>query len=156
MTVESFLSRRGFLVTGAALAVGTLGADNSRADEAKRSDLRPMDPRQLEAIVEATTNCRKVGEACLAFSAKQLGQGMTQMARCQRSCINMLALTGAMLTVATHATADAQTISDLAAVTAKVCRECEAACEEFEAPAYVECAKSCRRTATACEALSIG
>lgn len=154
MTAEPRWSRRGFLTTGAALAVGTLSVGTARAAEGRRPEPASFSASQLEAVVEATANCQKVGEACLALAAKQLGQGETRMSRCQETCINMLALTGAMLTVATHATADANTISELAAVTAKTCRECEAACEEFEAPAYKRCAESCRRTATACEALS--
>ncbi len=150
MTAEPIWSRRGFLTTGAALAVGALGVGNARAAETTSS----FSARQLEAVVDATANCQKVGEACLALASKQLSQGMTRMSRCHETCINMLALTGAMLTVATHATADADTIAGLAAVTAKACRECETTCAEFEAPAYKGCAESCRRTATACEALS--
>jgi len=156
MTDESSFGRRGFLVAGAALAASTIGARNALADGANRSDSRPISSGKLKAIVEATTNCQKVGEACLALSAKQLGQGMTAMSRCQKSCINMLALTRAMLVVASHGTADANLIVGLAAVTAKACRECEAACAEFETAQYKDCAESCRRTAEACEALLNG
>lgn len=150
MTAGTRWSRRGFLTSSAALAVGTLGVGSAHAAERSSS----FSASQLEAVVEATANCQKVGEACLALAVKQLGQGMTEMARCQETCIDMLATTGAMLTVATHATANADVISGLAAVTAKACRECETACAEFEAAAYKRCAESCRRTATACEALS--
>lgn len=156
MTMRSPVNRRGFLATGAALAVGlhTIGQAGS-AHSAEPAAVS-VDAHALKSVIAATANCQRIGEACLALSVRQLAQGMTEMSRCQESCINMLALTDAMLTVSSHGTASADIILALAVATAKACRECEAACNEFKAEAYRACAKSCSATASACERLGGG
>lgn len=153
MTTRSPMNRRGFLATGAAFAVGLHILGQGDAAHAAEPAVVSVDADDLKAVISATANCQRIGEACLALSVRQLGQGMTEMTRCQESCINMLALTDAMLTVSSHGTASADIILALASATAKACRECEAACSEFKADAYRACAKSCRETAFACERL---
>ena len=149
-----FPSRRDVLTGATALAIGALGVQAVQAKESRRTKSSALDPTKLKAVIDAATQCQKAGEHSLALAGKHLGQGNTKMSGCQESCTNMLAVTKAMLTVAVHATANPQTIRDLAAVTAKVTRVCEAVCMEFTNPIYRACGGTCRNTATACEALA--
>lgn len=78
------------------------------------------------------------------------------MAECQRSVMNMLAVTEAMSAVAGYRNANPKQVKALAAACAEFCRACAAACEPHK-DHHQECRAcmdSCIACAKACEAYS--
>ncbi len=106
-----------------------------------------------QALLDATLECVKAGEACLDHCVRSLSTGDKSMAECAGTVRAMLPLC--------HAVADLTRLNSthlkaLAAVCAKICRDCEAACKKHQNH-HAECKacmESCGVCATECEKLA--
>lgn len=103
-----------------------------------------------DALLAATLDCIKAGEACLDHCVRTLSTGDKSMAECAGTVRAMLPMC--------HAVADLTRLNSahlkaLAAVCAKVCRDCEAACKKHQNH-HAECKacmESCQKCAAECE-----
>ena len=106
----------------------------------------------LAAVVSSTQKCLAAGQACLAICTDHLAMGMTAMADCQRSTMNMLAVCEAAFKMASYHNADRKTTAALLAVCAELCDTCAKACEGHEHAECKQCAAACKECAKACRA----
>jgi Cys-rich four helix bundle protein (predicted Tat secretion target) len=123
-----------------------------------RKDAPPAAPLSpaLAAIVETTAACQRDGRFCLARCTDHLAAGTDLMAECQRSVMNMLAVTAAMANVSGYRNASPKHIKALANACAQFCRACAATCEPHKDhhEECKACLDSCLACAKACEAFS--
>ena len=150
------LDRRTVVLAGAAgIAAASMLATKADAEDAKKGPAKPdaNDPKR-KAVVDAVAACVAASRVCLASCTDHLAMGMKDMADCQKSVMNMLAVCEAMAAVAAYNTADLKLSKSLAATCAAFCRSCEKACEPHAAK-HAECKacfEACRACASACEA----
>lgn len=103
-----------------------------------------------QALLDAALECIKAGETCLDHCVRTLSTGDKSMAECAATVRAMLPTC--------HALADLTRLNSahlkaLAAVCAKVCRDCEAACKKHQNH-HAECKacmESCQKCAAECE-----
>lgn len=103
-----------------------------------------------ETLLAAALDCIKAGETCLDHCIRTLSTGDKSMAECAGTVRAMLPMC--------HALADLTRLNSshvkaLAAVCAKVCRDCEAACKKHQNH-HAECKacmESCQKCAAECE-----
>lgn len=103
-----------------------------------------------QPLLDAALECIKAGEACLDHCVRTLSTGDKSMAECAGTVRAMLPLC--------HAIADLTRLNSahlkaLAAVCAKACRDCEAACKKHQNH-HAECKacmESCQKCAAECE-----
>jgi Cys-rich four helix bundle protein (predicted Tat secretion target) len=148
------ISRRD-AVTVAAGGVAVMGlsalAQGKPAAPAKDAKAEPKAAWVInETLLAAALECLKAGEACLDHCVRSLSTGDKSMAECAGTVRAMLpmcrALTDLTRLNSTH-------LKALAAVCAKVCRDCEAACKKHQNH-HAECKacmESCQKCATECE-----
>ena len=101
-------------------------------------------------IYDAALECVRAGKECLDHCIRSLQAGEKMMVECASTVRAMLPLCEA---VAELAMQDSKHLKALAAVCAKACRDCEAACKKH-ANHHAECKacmESCKRCADACE-----
>jgi Cys-rich four helix bundle protein (predicted Tat secretion target) len=136
-------------VAGAVLSFAALAADPPKAAEAKT----PVKASGIEAhkeMYEAALECVRVGGECLDHCIRNLSTGDKMMAECAGTVRAMLPLCNAVVELSRL---DSAHLKALAAVCAKACRDCEAACKKH-AGHHAECKacmESCAKCATACE-----
>lgn len=115
-----------------------------------REAMKPSGLAANKAVYEAALDCVRVGNECLDHCVRSLSTGSKMMAECAGTVRAMLPLCEA---VAALALQDSKHLKALAAVCAKACRDCEAACKKH-AGHHAECKacmESCARCAAACE-----
>jgi Cys-rich four helix bundle protein (predicted Tat secretion target) len=103
-----------------------------------------------EALLAAALDCLKTGEACLDHCVRSLSTGDKSMAECAATVRAMLPMCQA---IADLTRLNSTHLKALAAVCAKVCRDCEAACKKHQNH-HAECKacmESCQKCATECE-----
>jgi Cys-rich four helix bundle protein (predicted Tat secretion target) len=149
---EVHMNRRDMLMTAAgSMAALSLSA---LADEPKAAAAPPPPATKEEgfnaALFDATLGCLRSGEVCLNHCVRLLSTGDKSMAECAGTVRAMLPMCEAMskltLLKSSH-------MKELAAVCAKTCRDCEAACKKH-AKHHDECKacmESCQKCATECE-----
>lgn len=101
-------------------------------------------------LVRSANHCVATGEACLAHCIEMFKQGDTSLAVCADLVQD---LTVSCRALAALAASDNAHLAEFAAVTAKVCKDCEAECRKHEqhpeckacAEACVECMKECEK-----------
>ncbi len=149
------MDRRDLLATAAGAVVASSFA--ALADEQKGPGPGKGEPAKVEpinaALHEAALACLKAGDICLDHCVRHLSSGSTMMAECAGTVRQMLPLCQA---VAELAVQRAPRLKELAAVCAKACRDCEAACKKH-AMHHAECKaclESCQRCAAECEKLA--
>lgn len=103
-----------------------------------------------EPLLAAALDCLKAGETCLDHCIRTLSTGDKSMAECAGTVRAMLPMCRAL---ADLTRLNSSHVKALAAVCAKVCRDCEAACKKHQNH-HAECKacmESCKRCADACE-----
>lgn len=103
-----------------------------------------------EALLAAALDCLKAGETCLDHCIRTLSTGDKSMAECAGTVRAMLPMCRAL---ADLTRLNSSHVKALAAVCAKVCRDCEAACKKHQNH-HAECKacmESCQKCATECE-----
>ena len=110
---------------GAILSFAALAADPPKAAEVKT----PVKASGIEAhreMYEAALECVRVGGECLDHCVRNLSTGDKMMAECAGTVRAMLPLCNAVVELSRL---DSAHLKALAAVCAKACRDCEAACK---------------------------
>jgi Cys-rich four helix bundle protein (predicted Tat secretion target) len=105
------------------------------------------------ALHDAALACIKAGDICLEHCVRSLSSGEKAMAECAGTVRQMLPLCQALSELAVQRSGH---LKGLAAVCAKACRECEAACKKH-ANHHAECKacmESCQKCAAECEKLA--
>jgi len=152
------MNRRQFIVAGAssvaASAAARALADDPHAEHNKQVPAAASNgPRpwvRNAALIDASADCGKAGEVCLEHCLAQLREGDRSMARCSETVSAMLPMCAALEALAIQGSPH---LKALAAVCAKVCRDCEAACKEhaMHHEPCKRCMETCRHCAEACE-----
>ena len=136
------------LAAGAtAVPLLVLGADKAPAAAA------PPKPPSYAAMIEAAEHCVVTGEDCFELALSLLKKGDLSMAECSDTTRAMMQLCE---TTAQLARMGSPHVKELAAVCAKVCRDCEKACKKHELH-HAECkacAESCSKCAAECEKIA--
>jgi len=162
MSTENLLKRRNVIVGLAGLAATAAAArthaqstspashaEHMKKDAAARVSLTPA----ALALIGSTANCLAAGRVCLARCTDHLAAGMSDMADCQRSVMNMLSVVAAMAEVAAYSNSAPPDAGALATACARFCDTCAEQCEPHVAhhdecktcrDACLECAKACR------------
>lgn len=150
-------NRRGFIREFAGAGIGTLiagGLSNTLGlNTAFAADELPKKKNKgpLAELIKTTSECIRTGEACVAHCQKELSEGHTSMARCNEKVHDMLALTRAMLSLASY---DSALAAKLAPICAEACKSCADACgehkEHFAHGMHLAC-KECMEACIACE-----
>jgi Cys-rich four helix bundle protein (predicted Tat secretion target) len=133
-------------VAGAVLSFAALAADPPKAKDATK----PSGISAHQEIYDAALACIRVGEECLDHCVRSLSTGDKMMAECAGTVRAMLPLCHAVVELSRL---DSTHLKALAAVCAKACRDCEAACKKHSGH-HAECKacmESCARCAAACE-----
>jgi Cys-rich four helix bundle protein (predicted Tat secretion target) len=106
-----------------------------------------------DALVRATAECIGRGEVCLAHCIDLLATGDTMLAECARRLNEMVALCGALRSIAAQ---DAPSLRALALVTDEACRTCEEECRKHE-DHHAQC-RDCAEACAACrrECVAVG
>ena len=109
----------------------------------------------LAEVAAAAAECLVTGEACLSHCLRALAQKDDSMAACAATVRDMLAACQATISLAS---AQSKHLPAMAALCAKICRDCEAECKKH-ADHHAECKRcmeSCARCAAACEKAAKG
>lgn len=146
------MNRRDALKTtaaaGAVLSFAALAADPPKAEAKPTVKVSGIEAHK--EMYEAALECVRVGGECLDHCVRSLSTGDKMMAECAATVRAMLPLCSAVVELSRL---DSAHLKALAAVCAKACRDCEAACKKH-AGHHAECKacmESCGRCATACE-----
>lgn len=140
------MERRDMLKTVAAAVAGAISAsalaagehDHAHHDHAGAS-------KRNAALIAASADCLKTGEACLAHCIYLLGNGDKAMAACAQSVNELLASCNALMKLAGQ---DSKYVPALAKVAAEICANCEKECRKHEKH-HEEC-KACAESCAAC------
>jgi Cys-rich four helix bundle protein (predicted Tat secretion target) len=102
------------------------------------------------ALYDAARECLRAGDLCLDHCVRSLSTGDKMMAECAGTVRAMLPTCAA---ISQLALLKSDHLKEMAAVCAKICRDCEAACKKH-ANHHAECKacmESCQKCATECE-----
>ena len=136
-------------VSGAVLSATAIAQAPAAKTEAKAA-IQPSGIAAHKAVYDAAVECLRVGRECLDHCVRSLSTGDKMMAECAGTVRAMLPLCDA---VAELAMLNSTHLKAVAAICAKACRDCEAACKKH-AGHHAECKacmESCTRCAEACE-----
>ena len=141
------MNRRSFVGSAAAVSLAALSTAAIAAEEHQHGDhaAAKAAPNPYDAARLAAAHCLSAGQVCLDHCIRQLSKGDTSMAQCAKSVNQMLALCGALQSLAAQNSA---LTPALAKVCAKACKECADACKEHAAH-HAEC-KACHESCLAC------
>ena len=144
------MNRRELLQT-----VGAVGAVGAPAAMLAQQSPHMHGAAAHQSLVAAASDCVAKGEICLAHCHQNLAQVDKSLGACAKSVSEMLALCGALGSIAAQ---DAPSLPKLSAVVLDACRRCESECRKHQnehsqckdcADACVACAAECRKVASA-------
>ncbi|MFT3713784.1 MAG: Csp1 family four helix bundle copper storage protein [Archangium sp.] len=144
------INRRDVVTAGAAATAVFSMSALAHDDKAAKTPTPPSGIAAHQAVYDATLECLRTGTVCLDHCIRSLSTGSTMMAECAGTVRAMLATCEATRDLAML---DNKNFKALAAVCAKVCRDCEAACKKHSGM-HAECKacmESCAKCAEACE-----
>lgn len=104
-----------------------------------------------KALVTTASDCVSKGEVCLSHCHQLLATGDKSMGACAKSVNEMLAVCGALLSLAAQG---APSLSKLAGVAFDVCKRCEAECRKHAHPPCTDCATACAACAAECKKIA--
>lgn len=112
---------------------------------------RPKKPDARAVLLAALATCIDKGQQCAAHCARELAGGHVEFGNCEAKVQQMLALCGALQTLAAR---NADLAKPTAALCAEACKACVAACAEhkphFAHGMHLEC-KACLEACEACD-----
>lgn len=144
------MNRRTLLqLTGLVLAAGAASTASS-ADHTRHS--HHADGARHPSLVAAASDCVSRGEICLDFCLASLASGDTDLAGCAKRVNELLAVCGALRSVAAQ---NADSLPAIARIAHDVCQRCEEECRKHEKmhSQCRDCAEACAACARECEAL---
>lgn len=140
-------------LAAAAAAVPSLVLAADKPKPAAPAAPAPAVAAPFAAAIEAARNCQATGDACFELALTLLKKGDQSMVECADTTRAMLAVCAAFTELAV---AGSPHTKALAAVCAKVCRDCEKSCRKHELH-HAECracGESCAKCAGECEKLA--
>ncbi|MEW5742187.1 MAG: Csp1 family four helix bundle copper storage protein [Myxococcota bacterium] len=143
------MNRRDVLV-GAATGAAALSLNALAQAPAGKAAPAAAAPAINTALYDAALACIRAGQVCLDHCVRTLSTGDKSMAECAATVRAMLPLCTATADLAVQKSSH---LKALAAVCAKACRDCEAACKKH-ANHHAECKacmESCQKCAAECE-----
>jgi Cys-rich four helix bundle protein (predicted Tat secretion target) len=145
------MDRREAITTVGAIALA--GLSNTAMAEDQAHDHHHMQDSPYRPLVEATADCVAKGQACLSHCFNMLGLGLREMAACAKSVNQMLALCGALESLANQ---QSKHVVAMSALTMDACQACETECRKHEKVHAVckACADSCANCIKQCKAFS--
>lgn len=132
----------------AAAATSALAADKADAGH-EHHHHHPTGARN-QKLLESATHCVMAGEICLDHCHDLLSEGDKAMGACAKSVNQLLAICGALRSVAAQ---DGTALKAMAKVAMDVCKECEDECRKHEkkhkeckdcGDACADCYKACK------------
>jgi Cys-rich four helix bundle protein (predicted Tat secretion target) len=139
------MERRDVLKTVAAAVAGAISANALAAQHDHAHHDHAGMAKRNAALIAASTDCLKTGEACLAHCLYLLGNGDKEMAACAQSVNELLASCNALMKLAGQ---DSRYVPALAKVAGEICAGCEKECRKHEKH-HEEC-KACAESCAAC------
>lgn len=139
------MERRELLKTAAAAVAGAISASALAADHDHAHHDHAGANKRNAALIAASGDCLKTGEACLAHCIYLLGNGDKTMAACAQSVNELLASCNALMKLAGQ---DSKYVPALAKVAAEICANCEKECRKHEKH-HEEC-RACAESCAAC------
>lgn len=132
--------------TGVVMAAA---ANAATTDQAEEHHHHPMGGSPL---LDSANHCVKTGELCQAHCFDRLAEGDKALAACARSVSALIAVCGALATLAAQ---NSPLLPHLASVAKEQCNACEEECRKHEkhppckacAEACADCAKECTKIA---------
>jgi len=104
-----------------------------------------------KALVGSASNCVSTGEVCLDHCIEMLASGDKSMAACARSVTELIAVCGALLSLAAQG---APSLPKLASVALDVCKRCETECRKHPHKPCTDCAAACAACAAECRKIA--
>jgi len=132
------------------LVLAGVGAVAVAALRAEGVEPAPAGTPARSPLIDAAFACLQVGEACQQHCLALLGKSDTSLAECATTVAAMLPMCRALAELAVQ---ESPHLKALAAVCARVCRDCEKACRKHESHHAIckQCAESCAVCAAQCE-----
>ncbi|WP_211472969.1 four-helix bundle copper-binding protein [Collimonas humicola] len=145
------MNRRDVITKAGAIALAGLSSAAMADDMAH--DHHHMQGGLYQPLVDTTADCVAKGQACISHCFDLLGLGEKEMAACAKSVNQMLALCGALESLANQ---QSKHVAALAALTMDACQACETECRKHEMKHAVckACADSCVNCVKQCKAFS--
>jgi Cys-rich four helix bundle protein (predicted Tat secretion target) len=108
---------------------------------------------KFKALIDSASDCVKTGNACAAHCVTLFSQGDKEMAVCQSTVMQTVAICAALQQLASL---DSPHLLKVAAAARDICLACEAECRKHESKHSVctDCGDACAACAKHCEALS--
>jgi len=123
------MERRDVLKTVAATVAGAISGSALAADHDHGHHDHAAMAKRNAALIAASADCLKTGEACLAHCLYLLGNGDKEMAACAQSVNELLASCNALMKLAGQ---DSRYVPALAKVAGEICANCEKECRKHE------------------------
>ena len=146
MNRRNLMTQSGAVVL-AALSTAVVAADDPHAHHHAAAST-------YEGLVLATADCSAKGQACVSHCIDLLGQGEKEMAACAKSVSQMLALCGALESLAIQQSGYVPALVKLAVESFQACeKECRK--HEKKHTQCKDCADACANCIKQCKALSL-
>jgi Cys-rich four helix bundle protein (predicted Tat secretion target) len=131
----------------AALSTAAMAADDPHAHHHAHGN-------PYQGLIAATADCGAKGQICVSHCIELLGQGEKEMAACAKSVSQMLALCGALESLAIQQSAYAPALIKTALESFAACeKECRK--HESKHVQCKDCADACANCIKQCKALSL-
>lgn len=108
--------------------------------------------KESAGLLSAAQDCLTVGQECLTHCIESLSTGDKMMAECAKTVRDTIAACEGLIALAAS---NSKHLKEYAAVCAKICRDCEAACKKHAQHHDIckRCMEACANCAKACEAV---
>ena len=143
------MNRREALLSGAAIAAAAVVGRVQAAEMAHHHHAAMANA----GLTTAAVDCIQKGQVCLSHCLQLLGQGDKEMAACAKSVNQMLALCGALQSLANQESAY---LPQLAKIAMDACNQCEDECKKHadKHEACKACGESCNACAKECKKIA--
>lgn len=107
----------------------------------------------IRPLIDAAADCVKTGEACVAHCVTVLSEGEKEMAACQATVLETLAICAALQQLANL---NSPHLAKVAAVARDICKDCETECRKHESKHSIckDCGDACAACAKQCETVT--
>jgi Cys-rich four helix bundle protein (predicted Tat secretion target) len=147
------VDRRSLLAAGAGAALASAFAVNAPAAAQHQHGGHGANytPPKHPALIRTALDCVHTGDLCLHHCYQAFEAGDTSLAVCARRVQELVAACSAL---ARLASLDAKHLAEFAAVTAKICRDCETECRKHaQHKPCTDCGAACAACAKECDKL---
>jgi len=146
------MNRREALLSGVALAGVAIAGRLQAAEMSHEHHHHNMSVNA--GLISAAADCIQKGQVCINHCLYLLGQGNKEMAACAKSVSQMLAICGALQSLANQ---ESSYLPKMAALAKDACDACEDECKKHSEKheACKACGESCAACAKECRKISV-